>query len=70
MTGHSSKPNKLRNINTIRCQMRDITIRNGKFTISKLKLFRLSKRLVLRKPSDIDKYKSKNKASVSETLVF
>ena len=43
MTGHSSKSNKFRNINTITHLERGTTLsRNGKFTISKSKSSRLS----------------------------
>ena len=67
MTGHSSETNKLGNINTIGCTSQS---RNGKFTISKSKSSRLSKNLVLTNPSDIDQCKSKDEASVSETLAL
>ena len=42
MTRHSSKPNKLRNINPVRGRTGNVTIKNGKFTISKSKSSRLS----------------------------
>ena len=70
MTGHSSKTNKLRNINTKDVERGILTSRNGKFTISKSKSSRLSKILVLTKPSDKDKCQSKNETSVSETLAL
>ena len=54
MTGHSSKSNKLRNINAIVVERGTSPSKNRIFTISKSKSSRLSKILVLTKPSDID----------------
>ena len=57
--------NMLRNIYTKGRGVRNISIKNGKFTITKLKSSRLSKILDEIMPFVIDKSKSKIGASVS-----
>ena len=66
----SSKTNELRDIEYIGCRARNITILNGKLTISKSKTSRLSYILVEAISLEIDKCKSKNAASVSEVLAL
>ena len=66
----SSITNELKDIDSIGCRARNITIKNGKLTISKPKSYRLSYILVETISLEIDKCKSKNAASLSEVLVL
>ena len=66
----SGKTNELRDIDSIGCRAGNITIQNGKLTISKSKSSRLLSIWVETISLEIDKCKSKNAASVSEVLAL
>ena len=70
MTRHSSKPNKLRNINPVRGRTGNVTIQKWKIYDIKIKVIALIINLDETNPFEIDKCKSKNGASVSEVLAL
>ena len=72
LTRHSSKPNKLRNINPIRGRTGNVTIQKWKIykKKKKKKSSRLSYILDETNPFEIDKCKSKNGASESGLLAL
>ena len=72
MTRHSSKPNKLRNVNPVRDSAVNVTIQKWKIYYIKIKIIALIINLDETDPFEIDtcKCKSKDGASVSELLAL
>ena len=66
MTGHCSKANKLRNVNTLRGRTGNVPIQKGKIYYVKIKVIALIIYFGLNKPFEIDKCKSQNGASVQK----
>ena len=70
MTRHSSKPNRLRDVNPVRGRTGNVIIQKWKMYDIKIKVNALIINLDETNPFEIDKCKSKNEASVSEVLAL
>ena len=70
MTRHSGEPNKLRDINTVGCSTRNISIQVREIYNLKIKIIALIIIFFEISPSKIDKCKSKNGASVSDEFAL
>ena len=66
----SSETNKLKYVNTIWCTSREVSINKREINKIKIKISRLSWILVETVPLEMDRFKSKNGASVSEELAL